>query len=84
MGCNVFTTSMDFIEVHYVELCCSVYKQDCQHGKAFAELVSAASQNTICMQRCHENKNLLTAYSQYLPLKTFNFFNKKNIFSNVT
>lgn len=35
--CNVFTMSMDFIEVDYIELCCSTYNQDSQDGKPFAE-----------------------------------------------
>lgn len=47
---NVFTTSMDFIEADYVELCCSAYNQDCQHGTAFAELINAASQTRMQRQ----------------------------------
>ncbi len=39
---NVFTMSMDFIEVDYIELCCSTYNQDSQDGKPFAELIGAA------------------------------------------
>lgn len=42
MFCNVFTMSMDFIEVDYIELCCSTYNQDSQDGKPFAELIGAA------------------------------------------
>ncbi len=34
--------SMDFIEVDYIELCCSTYNQDSQDGKPFAELIGAA------------------------------------------
>lgn len=42
MFCNVFPMSMDFIEVDYIELCCSTYNQDSQDGKPFAELIGTA------------------------------------------
>lgn len=81
MCCNVFTMSMDFIEVDYIELCCSTYNQDSQNGKPFTELIAVALEgsfsdcnlkavlrmpNLICNKlKCHKNKDLLTWCSLY-------------------